>query len=57
VSDELEKDVEGSGRGLVLRYSLDGLRKTTKYVTQDSRSPGRNLNPEYSEYEEGVLIT
>jgi hypothetical protein len=41
--------MEGSGRGLILRHypgmCLDGLRKTKKNVGQDSRSPGRDLNP------------
>jgi hypothetical protein len=51
------KDLEGSGCGLILRYypgiSLWGLRKTTK--SQDSRSPGRDLNSGTPEYEAGVL--
>jgi hypothetical protein len=36
---------------------LVGLRKTTKNLSQDSRSPDRRLNPVYSEYETGVLTT
>jgi hypothetical protein len=36
---------------------LEGLRKTTKYLSQDSRSPGRKLNHGPPEYEAGVLTT
>jgi hypothetical protein len=32
------KDVEGSNR------SLEGLKKTTRNLCEDSRSPGQNLN-------------
>jgi hypothetical protein len=43
-----------------LRYyfgtCLEVLRKNTKIISQDSRSPGRDLNPGPPEYE-GVLIT
>jgi hypothetical protein len=42
------KDMEGSGRGIILRFysaiSLEGLGKPTKNLSHDSRSPGRNLN-------------
>jgi hypothetical protein len=42
-----------------LRYypniCLEGLRKTTKIPSQDSRFPGRDLNPGPPEYEAGVL--
>jgi hypothetical protein len=34
---------------------LQRLKKTTKNLSQDSRSPGRDLNPELLEYETGVL--
>jgi hypothetical protein len=48
VNNVLEKDVEGSGRGLILRFSpgifLEGLRKTTKYPSQNNLYPGRDLN-------------
>jgi hypothetical protein len=41
--------LEGSGRGLILSYypstCLEGLRKTTKILSWNSRSPGRDLNP------------
>jgi hypothetical protein len=44
-----------------LRYypsiCLEGLRKTTKNLSQDTRSPVRDLNPGPPEYEEGVLTT
>jgi hypothetical protein len=43
------KDFVGSGRGITLRYYLgillDGLRKTTKTLSQDSRSPGPRPEP------------
>jgi hypothetical protein len=34
---------------------LQGLRKTMKSITRDSRSPGHDLNPGLPEYEAGVL--
>jgi hypothetical protein len=34
---------------------LEGLRKTTKTLIQDSRSQGRDLNPVPPEYEAGLL--
>jgi hypothetical protein len=44
-----------------LRYSpvicLEGLRKNTKNLSQDSRCPGRDLNLGPPEYEAGVLTT
>jgi hypothetical protein len=44
-----------------LRYypgtRLEGVRKTTKSLSQDSRSPGRDLNPGPAEYEARVLTT
>jgi hypothetical protein len=36
---------------------LKGLRETTKNLSQDRRSPGRDLNPEPPEYEAEVLTT
>jgi hypothetical protein len=36
---------------------LEGLRKTKKSLSYDSRSPGRYLNPVPHEYEAGVLTT
>jgi hypothetical protein len=55
------KDLEGSGRGLILRnnpsMSPKGLRKTTKNPSQGSRSPGRYLNPGPPKYEAGLLTT
>jgi hypothetical protein len=42
-----------------LRYylgiCLEGLIKTTKNLSEDSWSPGRDLNPETPEYEAGAL--
>jgi hypothetical protein len=44
-----------------LRYypgiCLEGLRKATKNFSQDSRSPGRDLNSGPPEYEAGMLTT
>jgi hypothetical protein len=55
------KGLEGNGRDLILRYyrgiGLEGVRKATKALGQDSRSTGRYFNPQLSEYEIGVLIT
>jgi hypothetical protein len=36
---------------------LEGLRKITKNLSHDSRSPGRVFNPRPPEYEAGVLTT
>jgi hypothetical protein len=36
---------------------MKGLRKTTKNLSQDSRSPGRDLNPGHPEYEAGLSTT
>jgi hypothetical protein len=33
---------------------LEGLRKTTKGLSEDCRSRGRDLNPELPEYETGL---
>jgi hypothetical protein len=57
----IEKELEGSCRGLILRYypniHLEGLRKTTKYLYQGSLSPGQDLNLGPPEYTVGVLTT
>jgi hypothetical protein len=54
-------DLEGSGRGLILRYypgiSLEGLIMIRKKLNQNSRSPGRYLKPGPSKYEAGMLTT
>jgi hypothetical protein len=48
-----------SGRVLLLRsypsICLDGLRKTTKKLSQDSCCLGQDLEPGLSKYEAGVL--
>jgi hypothetical protein len=53
------KNTEGSGRGQILRrypgMCLEGLKNTTKNVSQVSRSLGRYLNSGPSDYEAGVL--
>jgi hypothetical protein len=52
--------VEGTGRGLILRFfsgiRVDELRKTTKNLSQNGQSPGRDLKPGFPEYE-GLLTT
>jgi hypothetical protein len=54
------KRFEGRDHALILRYftgfHVERLRKTVKN-SQDSRSPGRDLKLELSEYEAGVLTT
>jgi hypothetical protein len=54
-------ELEGSGRGLILSdypdICLEGLKKTTKTLSQDNRSLGRNLSLGFTEYEAGVLTT
>jgi hypothetical protein len=49
------KDLEESGRGLILRYyigiHLEELRKATKNLSRHSRSQCRDLNPRPPEYE------
>jgi hypothetical protein len=53
------KGVERSGCCIVLRLfpgiRLDRLRKSTRILSQDSRSSIRDLNPKTPEYETGVL--
>jgi hypothetical protein len=48
--------VEGNWRGLIYDdiYPVK-LRKATNYLSQDSWSQGRDLNPETPEYEAGML--
>jgi hypothetical protein len=36
---------------------VEGLRKATKNLSQNSPSPGQNINPEPPEHEAGVLTT
>jgi hypothetical protein len=54
----MRMDVEGSVRVLILSYyysiCLQGLRKTSKNLSQDSQSPGRDLKSESPEYEAGL---
>jgi hypothetical protein len=40
-----------------LSICLEGLRNITKYLSQDSRSPGQDMNLGRPEYEAGVLTT
>jgi hypothetical protein len=57
----MSKDLEGSGHGQTFWYypgiCLEELKKTTKTLSKDSRSPGSDLIPGPPEYEEGVLTT
>jgi hypothetical protein len=36
--------------------NVEGLKKTTKYFSQDSQSPGRDLNPGPPKYVAGVFL-
>jgi hypothetical protein len=53
--------VEGNWSWRNLRYypgvCLENLRKTMKNLSQDSRSPGQDLDPGPPKYEAGVLTT
>jgi hypothetical protein len=55
------KGFEGIGYGIVFRYypgiRLEGLRETTRNLSQGSRPVGRELNSLPPEYEEGMLTT
>jgi hypothetical protein len=61
VNDQLGRISKVSCRDVILRYypdiRLEGLRKRTGNLNQDSRSPGPDLNPGPPEYEAGVLTT
>jgi hypothetical protein len=59
-----DKEFKGIWKKAVMAYLkvlswhlLEGLRKNHKNVSQDSWSPGRDLNPGPSKYEAGVLTT
>jgi hypothetical protein len=47
-------DVERNGLWHYTNIYLEGLRKTTKNLSKDSRSPGRYLKPGPPEYEAEV---
>jgi hypothetical protein len=50
--------MEGSGHDLIEGIICpEGLKKTTENVSQDMKSPGRDLNPRPAEYETAVLTT
>jgi hypothetical protein len=55
------KDLEVGGRGLSFKLlssiRLEERKDNTKILSQDNRSPGRDLNPVPPEYEAEVLIT
>lgn len=44
-------------RGSDAAICQDGLRKTTKHLSRDSRSRNRDLKAKPPEYEDGVIIT
>jgi hypothetical protein len=54
-------DFEANRCGVIFKLNRgirpEGLREITKDLSQDSRFPGRDLNPEPSECEEKVLTT
>jgi hypothetical protein len=54
-------DKTGSGRGTSLRHypiiHMEGLMKTTKNFSHDSRPPGRDLNMGSPKYEAEMLAT
>jgi hypothetical protein len=52
----MRKVAEGSGCGII-QGTIPGLRKITKNLRQDSRSPGQDLNPGHPENEAGMLTT
>jgi hypothetical protein len=41
---------------ILSRFSLEGLRKTTKYLRHDSYRPGRDSDWEYQEYGSGASL-
>jgi hypothetical protein len=55
------KGLDGSCRGLILRHysgvCLEIQRNTTKNLSQDIRSPGRDLNAGYCRHEARMLTT
>jgi hypothetical protein len=59
MNNKSEKDLEGSGRGLIYGTILPIYwnEENHKSLNQDSRSPGRDLNPGPPEHETGGLIT
>jgi hypothetical protein len=61
MNNKMEKNMTGSGRGLVLRYFpgiyLEGLKKYTKILNQDERPLDRHVNPGLPQYEAGMLNT
>jgi hypothetical protein len=57
--DELEKirkEAVVACSGLYPGAFQDSLRKSTKYVNQDSRCPGRDLNRAPPEYSSSALL-
>jgi hypothetical protein len=59
MNDEIERmHMEGVGLIFTLSYHfLEGLRKTTKNLSQDSRFTGQDSNLVPAKYKTGVLIT
>jgi hypothetical protein len=57
----VKNEVEGSGHGLISGITpvncLRALRLATKTLSQDSRSPARDINARHPEYKAKVLTT
>jgi hypothetical protein len=57
----IETDLEGSRRGLTVRYEhdicLDGQTKTTMGFSQDKWFPDQDLNPIPAEHNAGIAVT
>jgi hypothetical protein len=55
------KDLKGSGRGIILRYTVlsyhspGGIEENYIKLSQDNLSPGWGLNMEPPEYKAGVI--
>jgi hypothetical protein len=57
VNDELERKRSWPNLRYCPDIRLKGLRKTTKKLIQDSRSPNRDLNPGPPKYERGEITS
>jgi hypothetical protein len=60
VNDELERIVKRRSSHMfkvLAGHSTGGTEESQETISQDSQSPGRDLNPEAPEYEAGVLTT
>jgi hypothetical protein len=60
MNDNLERTSKEAVVAFLRHYlyiCMGWLKKTTKNLSRDGRSPGRDLNPSPPEYETGVLDT